>query len=77
MTVSYIILLCIWIISFAIITVIERYNGRTYEDYGYNDAFVYTIYTFIIAPIALFLVCCLIGYSMWTSKHKEKHNKLL
>ena len=71
-----VIILSIWIISFAIITIIERYNGRTYEDYGYNDALGYTIYTFIIAPVALLLVGCMIGYNILVSKHK-RHNKLL
>ena len=74
MTVLYIVLLSVWVVSFTIITIMERYNGRTYEDYGYNDAFVYTIYTFIIAPIALLLGCCIIGYYILISKHK-RHNK--
>lgn len=69
-----VIMLSIWIISFAIITIMERYNGRTYEDYGFDDPVAYDMYSFIIAPIALLIGCCIIGYYILISKHK-RHNK--
>lgn len=71
-----IIILSIWIISFAIITIIERYNGRTYEDYGFDDPVAYDMYSFIIAPIILLLACCMTCYDILVSKYKS-HNKLL
>lgn len=73
MSILGIVLLCVWIVSFAITTNMERHNGRTYEDYGFDDPVAYDMYSFIIAPIILLLaiVCC----SIWNLKHKEKHNK--